>query len=116
MLNRPMLGMNTQTIESTLRRLAMRPQAKMKILDVVGQNSFSALTVFKCIMILVFRLQVMERIRMVVASKPKAEWLKMVSNPPVVAVFVDANRRISICKDTCMKTSLPYFGVKLRKK
>ena len=44
---------------------------------------------------------------MVVASNPKADWLKMVSNPPVVAVFVDANRRISICKDTCMKTSVP---------
>ena len=107
MLNNPMLGMNIHTIERTLLRLAKSPQAKITTLAVVGQNPFSVFTVFKCINMHVFKLQLIERARMVVASKPKADWLKMVSNPPVVAVFVDPNRRIRICKDTWRNTSVP---------
>ena len=91
-----MLGMNMQTIDNILRTLAKNPQAKMKILEVIGQNPFSVLTVFKCSIIQVFKLQLIESARTVVASNPNVFWLKMVSRPPVVAVFVEAIKRIRI--------------------
>ena len=91
-----MLGINMQTIDNILRTLAKTPQEKMNILEVIGQNPFSVLTVFKCSIIHVFKLQLIESARTVVASNPNVLWLKMVSRPPVVAVFVEANKRIRI--------------------
>ena len=44
----------------------------------------------------VFKLQLIESARTLVASIPKVFWLKMVSRPPVVAVFVEAIKRIRI--------------------
>ena len=85
-----------QTIDNILRTLAKTPQAKMNILEVIGQNPFSVLTVFKCSIIHVFKLQLIESARTVVASIPNVFWLKMVSRPPVVAVLVEAIKRIRI--------------------
>ena len=44
----------------------------------------------------VFKLQLIESPKTVVASIPNVLWLKMVSRPPVVPVFVEANKRIKI--------------------
>ena len=107
MLNNPMLGMNMQTIDNILRTLAKTPHAKMNIFEVIGQIPFSVLTFFKCNIMQVFKLQLIESTKTVVASIPNVLWLKMISRPPVVSVFVDANKRIRIWIDTCRNTSVP---------
>ena len=94
-MKRPIEGIKSVTRARILLKVAKVDQQKTTIFDVVGQNPFSRIVRFVCVLMELNRLHVIENTRTAVASKflPLS---KMVSNPPVVGVFVLLKRRTRI--------------------
>ena len=106
MENNPMLGMNMAMMEKILLRVAKVPQTKMKNWLENLQKPFSSVMSFVCVLAQLRRLHETEIHRIVVASRPRNVCLKIVSRPPVVAVSVWDNIKISTCIVTCIYTSM----------
>ena len=85
---------------STLLSVANKPPKKMKSVEVNLQNPFSIEMSFVCMRTQLRRLQLVDKMKNVVGSSPKAVWLKIVVSPPVVGVSVLERSNIRICTVT----------------
>ena len=93
MLNSPKLGRKKDTIARILLIDAKIPHRSIRIFEVNGTKCFSIFIVFRWRPKQLFRLRPIDRARIIKGSKlkPMKEFfLKTVSNPPVVFVFVVA--------------------------
>ena len=69
--------------DKTLRRVAKVPQTKMKSFEVNLQKPFSRAMRFVCILMQLRRLQLVDKTKNSVGSRPNAVCLKIVVSPPV---------------------------------
>ena len=88
--------MKKATRERTLRRMANVPQRKMKNWELNLQKPFSREISFVCMRTQLRRLQLVDKIKNVSGSSPKAVCSKIVVRPPVVAVSVLYRSKIRI--------------------
>ena len=77
-----------------LRSNAKAPHTNINILDVIGQNPFSAAINLVCVFTQLKILQVIDKMKALSGCIPKVSCSNMVSNPPVVGVSVLASNRI----------------------
>ena len=99
-LKSPKEGMKSPTRDRTLLSVANTPQIKMKSFEVNLQNPFSIEMSFVCMRTQLRRLQLVDKMKKVSASSPKAVWSKIVVSPPVVGVSVTERSNIRICTVT----------------
>ena len=75
--------MKSATRDRTLRRVAKVPQTKMKSCEVNLQKPFSRAMSFVCILTQLRRLQLVDKMKNAVGSRPNAVCSKIVVSPPV---------------------------------
>ena len=107
MLKSPIDGMNNPMMERTLLKVANVPHAKINIFDETGQKPFSAAMLLVWALVKLKRLQAIDKLKNVVGCKLSDSSLKIVSRPPVVAVWVEDSKRIKACKIIWTKVSVP---------
>ena len=94
MLHKPRLGMKKQMIAMILLPEAKVAQKNIMIFEVKPRTAFSTSIHLMCRNINVFRLIKTDKIRSVFEDMPNREdFCKTVSNPDVVAVFVNESKR-----------------------
>ena len=104
MLKSPKLGMKKQTMEVILLREEKSPQSRMKNVELKGTNCFSVFTVLRRRVMQLFRVMAIEipRAAIGVIGIPKMLFccLNTACKPPVVLVFVVANKSRMSCPAT----------------